>query len=758
MASTIANARRRRGTVRGRLTRIERDITTLEDKEKLTPSDQRKIRRLKEQVKENDREFEQRHLDVLNLIEAEDQTALDSEEAVFDKHVNCVSEIIERLEQLEDKVTTSEPMMPRASGMGDARPGVKLVTEAEHLGRRLSQVHDSLMKVKRVVDGKDLDVCSLEGHEERVKSISDDLQGVKRDLLMIDDYESLAERAAGLEEVSFEIRVVIKRRLKEINAKSTASKETGLSGVKLPKVSVPTFDGKVLNWKTFWEQFDATIHSKTALNDAEKLIYLQDALKDGPARFVIQGLTRTSESYEEAIKCLKERYDRPRLVQEEHIRSIVDAIPVKNGSDRELRRLYDAATQHYRALKAAKHDSFDTVLTVILQQKLDERTRLKWAEFSCESEQVPPCTELLKFLDLQARNLESVSHAGHKHASGSDRRMPSVKPSFALSNDDACLACKKQGHQIHTCSVFKGWRLADRFSVVREQGLCMNCLRKGHIAEKCRAPPMCKKCTKQHHTLLHRDADQAPRRKPEEKEDKEETHVAALSVSEQVLLMTCKVKVTAPDGSSTLARALIDPGSSASYVHERLAQQLRLKRTNKNALVQGVAGTTTRTRGSVWFQVSGVHDDSEKVGVEAYVLKKITKDLPLEPIPLALKWEHLSDLKLADPEFRTPARIDLLLGAEVFSSILRDGRRTGPRGTPSAINTCFGWVIFGKINGSDVVDVANHTLEPAVFTDLTESRHTYASILTTGRKEDLRRSRRRNRRGWETTTPFKTWF
>ena len=47
------------------------------------------------------------------------------------------------------------------------------------------------------------------------------------------------------------------------------------------------------------------------------------------------------------------------------------------------------------------------------------------------------------------------------------------------------------------------------------------------------------------------------------------------------------------------------------------------------------------------------------------MLKKITKDLPLEPIPVSFKWDHLSDLKLADP-----ARIDLLLGAEVFSSIL----------------------------------------------------------------------------------------
>ena len=67
--------------------------------------------------------------------------------------------------------------------------------------------------------------------------------------------------------------------------------------------------------------------------------------------------------------------------------------------------------------------------------------------------------------------------------------------------------------------------------------------------------------------------------------------------------------------------------------------------------------------------MSGVEDDSEKVGVDAYVLKKITKNLPLEPILAALKWYHISDLMLAYPDCRTPGRIDLLLSAEVFTSI-----------------------------------------------------------------------------------------
>ena len=56
---------------------------------------------------------------------------------------------------------------------------VRSITEAEHLSRKLSQVHDSLMKVKRVGEDKELDMCMLEGHEEKLKSIKTDPQGIK---------------------------------------------------------------------------------------------------------------------------------------------------------------------------------------------------------------------------------------------------------------------------------------------------------------------------------------------------------------------------------------------------------------------------------------------------------------------------------------------------------------------------------------------------------------------------------------------------
>ena len=86
---------------------------------------------------------------------------------------------------------------------------------------------------------------------------------------------------------------------------------------------------------------------------------------------------------------------------------------------------------------------------------------------------------------------------------------------------------------------FKGWIHEDKISIVWELRSCMNCLKRGHLAEKCHAPQMCKRSTKFHHPLLHRDVDQT-QMWPEIKKGNDESHVSALSFSEQVLLMTCK--------------------------------------------------------------------------------------------------------------------------------------------------------------------------------------------------------------------------
>ena len=82
----------------------------------------------------------------------------------------------------------------------------------------------------------------------------------------------------------------------------------------------------------------------------------------------------------------------------------------------------------------------------------------------------------------------------------------------------------------------------------------------------------------------------------------------------------------------------------------------------------------------------------------AVVVPKVTCDLPLHPIQCSTKWKHILGIRLADPHFCRPGRIDLLLEVDIFTEVLRQGRRTGPPGSPIAIETELGWVIAGKID------------------------------------------------------------
>ena len=78
---------------------------------------------------------------------------------------------------------------------------------------------------------------------------------------------------------------------------------------------------------------------------------------------------------------------------------------------------------------------------------------------------------------------------------------------------------------------------------------------------------------------------------------------------------------------------------------------------------------------------------------------RMTCDLPLHPVSFDSSWHHLEDIDLADPDFGRPGRIDLLLGVDVFvETLLLQGRRTGPSGTPSAFETEFGWVLAGRLD------------------------------------------------------------
>ena len=161
--------------------------------------------------------------------------------------------------------------------------------------------------------------------------------------------------------------------------------------------------------------------------------------------------------------------------------------------------------------------------------------------------------------------------------------------------------------------------------------------------------------------------------------------------------MTCRVMICGPDGSTAPARALLDSGSEASFITERLAQQLGLSR-RKGPMIACIGESTPhiRPRGLVDIRITDVQQKGKVHPVHALVLSKITSTTPACPVPEQHNWSHLTGLSLADPDYGTPGSVDLLLGADVFSRVVLHGRRFGPAGTPSAFKTQFGWVLTGS--------------------------------------------------------------
>ena len=128
--------------------------------------------------------------------------------------------------------------------------------------------------------------------------------------------------------------------------------------VKLPELNIHTFDGEPTNWKSYWQQFEAKIHNSAKLTDQLRMQYLLKSLTTQKVKDAIKGIDATAEAYPEAIEAQTARFDRPEVIHCAHVRSLLKAKYLKDGSFSELRNLHDTFQHHLRSLKALKKLNF----------------------------------------------------------------------------------------------------------------------------------------------------------------------------------------------------------------------------------------------------------------------------------------------------------------------------------------------------------------------------------------------------------------
>ncbi|KRY44733.1 hypothetical protein T03_8117 [Trichinella britovi] len=88
-----------------------------------------------------------------------------------------------------------------------------------------------------------------------------------------------------------------------VNPKQTASLTSAAEQIKPARVRLPKFDGDILQFKSFWGQFERNIHQREGLSDITKFLHLRSCLS-GSALKAIEGVTIWAENYPEVVQTL----------------------------------------------------------------------------------------------------------------------------------------------------------------------------------------------------------------------------------------------------------------------------------------------------------------------------------------------------------------------------------------------------------------------------------------------------------------------
>ena len=495
--------------------------------------------------------------------------------------------------------------------------------------------------------------------------------------------------------------------------RSAASHSAGASQhtVKLPKLDLPKFNGDVMKFTSFWQQFEVCVDQQEDLPAVTKFNYLVGLLK-GDAKNVIEGLPITQENYDEAKKIVKNRFGRNELIIFYHIQALL-SLPVTSKTS-ELVQFHDKLLANVRSLAplGITSNNFGVILTPIIVSRLSQDIRQEWSRVSEGYE--ADLDHLMEFLEKEIRRRERCKSLGgleepseKKPANDGWRGFKNKSPGTATalhngsSSDRQCGFCDKN-HASVKCYRYLKLDVRDRFQLVDKCKLCFKCLSKNHFARSCNA--QCEGCNGPHHVTLCHKAEVGGGSSSEKVEQKNGVAGVAMTVSNKVnvtnvsLLPTARVRVKGRDGwvSATL---LFDSGSDRSYVSRSLVNEVKPKWIrNTDISFSTFGGRSHGSKSRVYAFSLQTVTDIQEVSLELAEVPVIC--LPLSrPVIDRQFLEEFDHLELAydfdGHAIRGDLDIDILVGQDLFWSLMLGKVFREEKSGIVAQESVFGWVLSG---------------------------------------------------------------
>ncbi|XP_063837179.1 uncharacterized protein LOC135086343 isoform X2 [Ostrinia nubilalis] len=289
------------------------------------------------------------------------------------------------------------------------------------------------------------DILNLEFRIENVTSTYEKFDTIQMQLecLSEDTSSQLLEREK-FEELYFEslakakgLVMAFRNDNDEPEAKPSHSSEC-IDSIKFPEIALPSFSGDFREWLEFRETFDALIN-QSSLKSIQKFKYLRSCLKDG-ALEVVNSIEYTSDGYQMAWRLLCERYNNPRLLVSNHLRSLFEIPSISSENAKSLRALIDNINKHLRSLHTLNIpiDDWDLIIIYFMSNKLPSSLQRSWEE-NQSSNVLPSLQDFKNFIRRRADILDNLNVT---KPGGPEARKSLVTTSSKPIVNPSCPQCK----------------------------------------------------------------------------------------------------------------------------------------------------------------------------------------------------------------------------------------------------------------------------------------------------------------------------
>ncbi|XP_065194926.1 uncharacterized protein LOC135826224 [Sycon ciliatum] len=526
----------------------------------------------------------------------------------------------------------------------------------------------------------------------------------------------------------------------------------------MKKITIPTFDGDKRRFESWWAAFSTCV-DKAPLTAECKMLRLRQYVQGEPLK-AIDRFGYTIAAYDAAKALLHRKYGGERRRVAIHLEEIEALKPVRKEHPRDLElfsELLAVAVINLKDSGRATELAAGTFYLTLLK-KLDEQLITRYHRWRHEQAKAESVEELLEYCTQEAEFMVSAAEtkAGLIPVSKAEPSQPtkvhrSPRPStFVTSSQPAaksqkCIVCQGE-HKLWQCLSFKAATVNKRWRIAKDSGVCFRCLDVGHNGCDCTRSRPCglDGCTKLHHRFLHatqsrgpvfssvtRPSTQAPaansvsgrragRAMPNtastqqsSSQTEQQTFCSVVtegspsteeecyaSQSTHVTISLRTIPVTIKHGDTSIhVNALLDDGSTMSYISEGVAHELGLHGELQSITVNTLDGTPSTFQSvHVSCSVASVNG-MFSTDLHAWTVRHPTGRLkPVNWHRGASTWPHLKGIRF--PPTAKPDRVDVLLGLDCVAAHQSLHEVTGKPGEPVARLTPLGWTCVGPVRAS----------------------------------------------------------